>query len=443
MAADIGLIKAAKDAYSFQNPNFGKALSDPLYKGSERRRVQEEKLRVEQNAQTEQLRRERKATEERINREIKSYMDQFPPGIPISKIPEKYRPQISAFAFKQKKVFNNATTSRSRMQAGTDEYQEQTDLMNGALQAVANLKGQWDSFGQGKEDNLTNFSGEDDLYGNFSRSNSLGKIALNGALFTDKLNATINDQGDLFFDDGQGGSFKMSDLELPSMKASQEAMGIETMLVNAYESGVRLNDTSIDYNMSQIKKTIEKGGVDVLKSLAVDDLVAGVKLLDYDNEIFTRLNSQDLEVAIEAKEELENFVYSQYRNALKSQAEQGYRIKNPVPQNSNKHMNWLKSNAGRVKEYIPASVDDVIKDFNKKGLDKTGEFKAIKGKMSSLGDILNEEVYSDGYTVEWNEEQQAFGLKNQSGKEGMRFINFYKIEDLPLLMQYVDLNQNY
>ena len=442
MAADIGLIKAAKDAYSFQNPNFGKALSDPVKEGNKIRRDQAEKLRVEQNVQAERLRREKKATEERINREIKSYMDQFPPGIPISSIPEKYRPQISEFAFKQKGIFNNAITTRSKMQAGTSEYQEQTNLMNGALQSVANLKSQWDVFGQGKEDNLTNFSGEGDLYGNFSRSNSLGKVALNGALFTDKLDATISDQGDLFFDDGQGGMFKMSDLKLPSMKAAQEAMAVEGLLVNAYENGVRLNNTSLDYNMSQIKKTIEKGGVDVLKSLAVDDLVAGVNLLDPDDEIFTRLNSQDLEVAVEAKDELENFVYSQYRSALQSQAEQGYRIKNPVPQNSNKHVNWLKSNTNRVLQYAPSFGENQARLVlqNSKMVDPTGA--KSYGDLIKLGDILNEEVYSDGYSVEWNEKEGAFELLNQRGKEGMRFVNFYKKEELPRLMQYVDMNPN-
>ena len=62
--------------------------------------------------------------------------------------------------------------------------------------------------------------------------------------------------------------------------------------------------------------------------------------------------------------------------------------------------------------------------------------------MSELGDILNEEVYSDGYTVEWNEKEGAFELLNQRGKEGMRFVNFYKMEELPRLMQYVDMNPN-
>ena len=442
MAADIGLIKAAKDAYKFQNPNFGKALSDPIKEGDKRRREQAEKLRVEQNVQAERLRREKKATEERINREIKGYIDQFPPGIPISSIPEKYRPKIQEFAFNQKSIYNAAATARANMQAGTSEYQEQTDLMNGALQAVANLKAQWDLFGQGKEDNLSNFSGEGDLYGNFSRSNSLGKIALNGALFTDKLDVSINDQGDLFFDDGQGGLFKMSDLELPSMKAAQEAMAIENLLVKAYENGVRLNKTSLDYNMSQIKKTIQKGGIDVLKSLAVDDLVAGVSLLDPDDEIFTRLNSQDLEVAIAAKEELENFVYSQYRSALQSQAEQGYRVKNPVPQNSTKHINWLKSNTNRVLQYAPQFGENQAK-LRVRGSEMLDPVSGkVYGDLTKLGDILNEEVYSDGYTVEWNEEQQSFELLNQRGKEGMRFVNFYKIEDLPKLMQYVDMNPN-
>lgn len=405
MAADIGLIKAAKDAYSFQNPNFGKALSDPVKEGNKIRRDQAEKLRVEQNAQAERLRRERKATEERINREVKSYLDQFPPGIPISSIPEKYRPQISEFAFKQKSIFNNAVTARVKMQAGTSEYQEQTDLMNGALQAVANLKAQWDIFGQGKEDNLNNFSTEKDIYGNYSKSNSSGKIILNSALFTDKLDVSISDGGDLFFNDNQGGFFKMSDLELPSMKAAQEAMAVEGLLVNAYENGVRLNEKSINFNMSQINKIIGSD-VDVLKSLAVDGLIANVELFSPEDEIFQRLESKDLKVFVDAKEELRQTLLTEYRSALQSQAEQGYRVKNPTNTVNNAVRTQVATNASKILPllYPGGGIPKEGVPF-RSTFPPTGRLDDPEGGANALTNLISRY----GYRVDYYSKQDAEG----------------------------------
>tara|TARA_A100001391_G_C5051054_1_gene273455 strand:+ start:334 stop:1599 length:1266 start_codon:yes stop_codon:yes gene_type:complete len=418
MAADVGLIRASKDAWMYQNPSFGKELADPFNEVAERRRLEAEKLRLE-----------RKATEERINREITRYIDQFPPGIAISNIPEIYRSAIEDFSFKQKRIYSDAVTARVNMQAGTDEYQEQTNIMNQSLQAMSNLKAQWNLFGQSKEDNLTNFTNK-----NFSKANDLGNIALNGALFTDKLNVIINDQGDLFFDDGRGGFFKMTDLKLPSLKAADEAMFVESLMVKAFDSGQKLSDATVNLTMSQIKKTIEKGGIDVLKSLAVDDLVAGISLYEGTEEIFNRINSSDEIISLQAKEELENELLAKYRQAIIQQSNLGFNQKNPNTISS-KHQNWMKSNEKDLVRFYPIRDFTNIDDEEKTKIQEQN----ITGQQT-LSDRLNEEIYYDGYYVEYVPKQDAFLLSNQAAKEGMRAIRYYKFEELPLLMKYVDLN---
>ena len=314
MAADVGLIKSVSDAYKYQNPNFGKELSQPILEGEDRRRLQKEKLRLEQ-----------KVNEERVQKEIKSYLDLYPPGIPLSKIPEKYRPKITEFSFKQKKLYSDAVSARAKMQAGTDEYQEQTDIMNNSLQAVNNLKSQWNAFGANKEDNFSNFDEQ-----NFSKANNMDGIALNAAIYTDQFDAEIGDQGDLSFLDGQGNSFNLRDVDQPFLKAADEALYIETQLVKAFDKGVRLSDASLDLTMSQIRNIIIKGGTDALKSLAVDDLVAGVSLYEPGEDILKRLDSNDPEEAILAREQLQRELLSKYRTSLKSQANQGYLAQNPA-----------------------------------------------------------------------------------------------------------------
>ena len=126
MAIDPTLVKSVARAYEYQNfvPAMdGVGLTD-FGKNIAKRR---ELTRIKND---------------NIQKEVKSYLDNYPPDIPISKIPEKYRSDIQKFLFKQKKIYSDAVKARVNMTAGSDEYQEQTDIMNGSLQSVNNLKNQ-------------------------------------------------------------------------------------------------------------------------------------------------------------------------------------------------------------------------------------------------------------------------------------------------------------
>jgi hypothetical protein len=81
MAVDPNLIKSVSQAYKYKNfvPD-----NSAVLKGLET---------YAEN--TRQAKKQRIIQEENIQKEVKGYIDKYPPGIPLSKIPEKYRSSIS------------------------------------------------------------------------------------------------------------------------------------------------------------------------------------------------------------------------------------------------------------------------------------------------------------------------------------------------------------
>lgn len=381
MAIDPTLVKSVARAYEYQNfvpevESIGITdITQRLAKGKQLKRIKDEN----------------------IQKEVKSYIDKYPPDIPLEKIPEKYRSAISEFSFKQKKIYSDAVASRVNMRAGTDEYQEQTDLMNGALQSISNLKSQWDTFGQGKKENLGDISS-----GNYSLANNSDNLGLIASVYTDKLDASISDSGDLSFLTGDGGSFSLNDIDQPFLKASEEAMYIEQELVKAHDDGVMLSEASVNLKMSQIRKVIEKGGIDSIKSLALDNLVANVELYDGSEEIFERIDSDDPAVSLEARTQLENDLLSKYKTSLISQSQTGYNAKNPVKAKPPTSMEVLNS---KSKMFETLFID--VKDESKAPIAK-----------ANLQKNLNMQVlrYTD-YYVDYDKETDQFFLYDKNEKQ--------------------------
>ena len=385
MAIDPTLVKSVARAYEYQNfvpeiEDLGLTkIGEKLAKGRQMKRIKDEN----------------------IQKEVKSYIDKYPPDIALEKIPEKYRSAISDFSFKQKKIYSDAVAARVNMRAGTDEYQEQTDLMNGALQSVANLKSQWNTFGQGKKENLGDISSR-----NYSTANNSDNLGLIASVYTDKLDASISDNGDLSFLTEDGGSFSLNDIEQPFLKASEEAMYIEKELVKAHDDGVMLSEASVNLKMSQIRKVIEKGGVEAVKSLALDNLVANVELYDGSEEIFERIDSDDPQVSLQARMELENDLLSKYKTSLISQSQIGYNAKNPVKPKqptSKEAFNSLASSNPEKYSLLLNNLGD-------------------KDKSTSAGTELQRNLnmqalrYS-GYYTEYDQETNSFILFDKNEKQ--------------------------
>lgn len=383
MAIDPTLVKSVARAYEYQN--FVPVIEDVgLTKFGE-------KLAKGRQA--------RKIKEDNIQKEVKSYIDNYPPDIPISKIPEKYRSDIQKFLFEQKKIYSDAVKARVNMTAGSDEYQEQTDIMNGSLQSVNNLKNQWNAFGQGKEENLGDIDNK-----TYSAANNSDNIGLLASVYTDKLDVSISGDGDLSFLTPEGQSFKLNDIEQPFLKAKKEANFIQGKMIDVYENGAKLDGESVNFLMKQIESSMDN--IDVVKSLALDNMIANVELYDGSEEIFQRLESDDDQVRTQAGQELRSQLLDKYRAVIISQSQRGYAAKNPrVPTakesfdalaltNPEKYGNLL--NALSNKDQAPAAGLQLQRNLN---------MQAFR---------------NSNYYAEYDKETNQFLLYDKSEKEGFR-----------------------
>ena len=382
MAIDPTLVKSVARAYEYQN--FVPVIEDVgLTKFGE-------KLAKGRQA--------RKIKEDNIQKEVKSYIDNYPPDIPISKRPEQYRSDIQKFLFEQKKVYSDAVKARVNMTAGSDEYQEQTDIMNGSLQSVNNLKNQWNAFGQGKEENLGDIDNK-----TYSAANNSDNIGLLASVYTDKLDVSISDDGDLSFLTGEGQSFKLNDMEQPFLKAKKEADFIQGKMLDVYKSGVKLDGESVNFLMKQIEGSMDN--IDVVKSLALDNMIANVELYDGSEEIFQRLESDDDQVRTQAGQELKTQLLDKYKNVIVSQSQRGYAAKNPVKP---KPPTTMEAFGAKAKMFDPllSNIEDK----------KLGP--AVK---SDLQKKLNMQIlrYSD-YYADYDQETNSFILFDKNEKEGFR-----------------------
>lgn len=379
MAIDPTLVKSVARAYEYQNfvPAMdGVGLTD-FGKNIAKRR---ELTRIKND---------------NIQKEVKSYLDNYPPDIPISKIPEKYRSDIQKFLFEQKKIYSDAVKARVNMTAGSDEYQEQTDIMNGSLQSVNNLKNQWNAFGQGKEENLGDIDNK-----TYSAANNSDNIGLLASVYTDKLDVSISGDGDLSFLTGEGQSFKLNDIEQPFLKAKKEADFIQGKMLDVYKSGVKLDGESVNFLMKQIEGSMDN--IDVVKSLALDNMIANVELYDGSEEIFQRLESDDDQVRAQAGQELKSQLLDKYKNVILSQSQRGYAAKNPVKP---KAPTTMEAFGAKAKMFDPllSNIEDK----------KLGP--AVK---SDLQKKLNMQIlrYSD-YYAEYDQKTNSFILFDKNEKQ--------------------------
>ena len=386
MAIDPTLVKSVARAYEYQN--FVPVIEDvgltDFGKNIAKRR---ELIRIKND---------------NIQKEVKSYLDNYPPDIPISKIPERYRSDIQKFLFKQKKIYSDAVKARVNMTAGSDEYQEQTDIMNSTLQSVNNLKNQWNAFGQGKEENLGDIDNK-----TYSAGNNTDNIGLLTSVYTDKLDVSISDDGDLSFLTGEGQSFKLNDIEQPFLKAKKEADFIQGKMLDVYKSGVKLDGESVNFLMKQIEGSMDN--IDVVKSLALDNMIANVELYDGSEEIFQRLESDDDQVRTQAGQELKTQLLDKYRAVIISQSQRGYNAKNPV-----------KPKPPTAKESFDAlALTNPEKYGNLLGA-LSNKDQAPAAGLQLQRNLNMQALRNSNYYAEYDKETNQFFLYDKSEKEGFR-----------------------
>ena len=209
---------------------------------------------------------QRKAQARADESKVESYMRNIPADFDVSQIPQKYRQNIADFLMKGKKSYADAAMNIGDYEVGSEGYIEMVSKMNSVKNSFHNLKNQFDQFGSSKKE-MT----QDMLEGMYSKGNDPNEISLLTSVYTDEMDVSIGEDGNLGFLGETGDVTNLNDLPDYFNKDYQNGDAIQNMANGIYKSGQPLNSsTSLMYE-NKLYSMIEKGGLSTLKSLARDD----------------------------------------------------------------------------------------------------------------------------------------------------------------------------
>lgn len=209
---------------------------------------------------------QRKAQVRADEAKVEGYMNGIPADFDVSQIPGKYRESISSFLMNGKKEYADAAMNIGDYEAGSDGYIQMVSKMNSVRNSFHNLKDQFDTFGQNKK-GMTN----DMLEGVYSKGNNPDDISMLSSVYTDELDISIGQDGNLGFLGGDGNITNLGDLPDYFNKDYQSGDAIMNMANGIYKSGQPLNSSTRLMYENKLYQMIERGGVDTVKSLARDD----------------------------------------------------------------------------------------------------------------------------------------------------------------------------
>jgi len=209
---------------------------------------------------------QRKAQARADESKVESYMRNIPADFDVSQIPQKYRQNIADFLMKGKKSYADAAMNIGDYEVGSEGYIDMVSKMNAVKNSFHNLKNQFDQFGSSKKE-MT----QDMLEGMYSKGNDPNEISLLTSVYTDEMDVSIGEDGNLGFLGETGDVTNLNDLPDYFNKDYQNGDAIQNMANGIYKSGQPLNSsTSLMYE-NKLYGMIEKGGLPTLKSLARDD----------------------------------------------------------------------------------------------------------------------------------------------------------------------------
>ena len=209
---------------------------------------------------------QRKAQVRADEAKVEGYMNGIPADFDVSQIPGKYRESISSFLMNGKKEYADAAMNIGDYEPGSDGYIQMVSKMNSVRNSFHNLKDQFDTFGQNKK-GMTN----DMLEGVYSKGNNPDDISMLSSVYTDELDISIGQDGNLGFLGGDGNITNLGDLPDYFNKDYQSGDAIMNMANGIYKSGQPLNSSTRLMYENKLYQMIERGGVDTVKSLARDD----------------------------------------------------------------------------------------------------------------------------------------------------------------------------
>lgn len=241
------------------------------------------------------------------NNRVNAYLDKLPDGVPLAKVPPKYRGDVQNWAYGKKSEIAKLKVAIKNSEAGSPQnlqYREQVQKLEGAFE---NLNNQMTNFHSYKDEYLnTSYAG------NLSDANNPNKVDLLSRTYTDQMNMLIDNDGNLVFSDEEAGMVKFNDLPDYTVKDNAAAGEILNMNEQAFKSKAPLSKGQEQIYRLKLNKMMSNR--DTVKSMAMDDFImeGGLGLpreLVYDNS---------------RSDELREIVVNSYLDMFKNTALESY-----------------------------------------------------------------------------------------------------------------------
>jgi hypothetical protein len=199
------------------------------------------------------------------NAKVESYMSALNANIDVTALTEDDQKEVNNYLMGAKDEYAAAASAITNFKAGTPEYMEQLDIMNGVKNGLANLKTELDGFEQSKGDYLDEFK-------DLSQGNNSGRADTAANIFTGETRFSIGTGGHLHFTGSDGTSIPYTKLKMPFKKDYKQAMGFNDLFTPIYNSG--LYDANKQRTFEDRIRIMAESNPDGMKSIIADGLTS-------------------------------------------------------------------------------------------------------------------------------------------------------------------------
>ena len=210
-----------------------------------------------------QAAKERQAREQQRNNKVESYISALNSNIDVTALTETDQKAVNQYLMGVKDEYAQAASAIVNFKAGTPEYMEQLDIMNGVKNSLGNLKGQLDGYQESKGNYMDSF--KDQSAGNNSlQSDNASNV------FTGETPFSIGTGGNLFFQGQDGTNMAYKDIKMPFKKDYKTAMQYNDLFTPIYNSGAY--DSTKQKVFEDRIRAMMSSNPDGMKSIIADEL---------------------------------------------------------------------------------------------------------------------------------------------------------------------------
>ena len=213
--------------------------------------------------------------------QLRNYLKKLPADMDLSKIPDKYRNNLSNYLSQKKNEYVRNANIIDELVVGSEGYMKTVAKMNEIKNSFENLNSQFQLYGENKKAIIEDIEGQTTSMYNENQQN----INMLRAIYNEEYDLNIDDYGNLSFI-GDDGEIKLNDLPDYGIKDYETAKAMMDAGVKVYQlgykTGVALTKENPQYFQiaTGLKSAIDKGGKNSLMSVLHDGLVGDIVMAD-------------------------------------------------------------------------------------------------------------------------------------------------------------------